>query len=119
MHKVIGLKRYVMNQQKELVAEYKLDEIPEISTVLKRIAANEGCKVTGVLEINKVPGNLRFSMKGVNGHFTDAVIASGYNLKMDHHIHKMQFGDDTDELFYLKRRFARGRPWNSLDNTVG
>ena len=117
--KTLNLKRFVINDKRQVLNEFTLSEIPDIRKVIERVKNKEGCKVAGILEINKVPGNLHFSLEGRHRDLLVAVLASEYRIKLDHVIHRFQFGLDDEELAYLKNRFGRGRSWAPLEYTMG
>lgn len=75
--------------------------------------------MAGVLKINKVPGNLHFSLQGSNRQLAEAVLATGYPIKLNHKINRFQFGEDNEELLFLKQKFGRGQKWNPLEGTIG
>ena len=86
-------------------AEAKSAEQLELKTVVESLEERLGCRVQGKIEIYKVPGNFRFTTLGHNQALLTALMASGHRLDFSHRIKKLQFGEDNEELSYLKRRF--------------
>ena len=61
----------------------------------KALAENQGCRLSGNVLINKVPGNFHIS----GHHFPDAVqklFVSGHKLDFSHRINHLSFGNLAD-----------------------
>lgn len=70
---------------------------------IKGIDAKEGCKLSGFVFINKVPGNFHIS----GHHYPDAVqkvYMSGRSLDFSHTINHLSFGDIGD-IEHIEKNF--------------
>ena len=70
---------------------------------MKQINNNEGCKLSGFVFINKVPGNFHIS----GHHYPDAVqklFMAGYKLDFSHTINHLSFGNKQD-MAHIEKNF--------------
>ena len=67
--------------------------------MISQLNKNQGCKVTGTIEVYKVPGNIRFYF---DREALTQLSASGYNLDTSHQFLNLHFGEDSEEIRDLK-----------------
>jgi len=73
-------------------------------STVKGLQNKEGCKLSGFVFINKVPGNFHIS----GHHYPDAVqklYMSGHSLDFSHKINHLSFGDIGD-IQYIEDHFG-------------
>ncbi|KAK3252848.1 hypothetical protein CYMTET_37876 [Cymbomonas tetramitiformis] len=58
------------------------------------VAAEEGCRVHGFLEVERVAGNFHVSVHGQSFHVLEHVFPDPRKLNVSHEIHKLSFGPD-------------------------
>ena len=86
-------KQMTESHQKSLEGRETTQKIYEAT--VKGIERKEGCKLTGFVFINKVPGNFHISMH----HYPEAfqhLMLRGYNIDFSHKINHLSFGDLED-----------------------
>lgn len=80
----------------------------DIERVKKAYKDNEGCKISGFMLVNKVPGNFHISSHAFGNYlpriFADANINT---LNLSHVINHLSFGDESD-LTRIKKTFQQG-----------
>jgi hypothetical protein len=90
-----------MNQIEQCISEDWPEKI--------RDHANEGCRISGHFEVNKVSGNFHFapgrSFDANNYHLHDIRFLDGLHLDFSHRIHYLSFGEHHQKIV------------NPLDNT--
>jgi len=100
------------------IVPFKEPETLNIDEVIDKVKNKVGCKIRGELVINRAPGTLKFRASGKNIAIAEAIKAMNYALDFSHKINRLQFGEDDEELQYLKRKFSKGNSWAPLEGTM-
>lgn len=82
----------------EDIEQCRLENWPE----LIKNHANEGCRITGFFNVNKVSGNFHFapgkSFDVQGRHLHDIRFLDGINLDFSHHINYLAFGERHENI---------------------
>jgi len=93
---------------------FLLDEV-DVEKVKERIQKKEGCRMTGYIRINKVPGNIHISTHSFFPSFQNLFEdVSKDNVDLTHTINHLSFGNDEDIAMCMKR-FPSSGIINPLD----
>ncbi|ESQ47639.1 hypothetical protein EUTSA_v10021173mg [Eutrema salsugineum] len=63
-----------------------------IKKVKQALADGEGCRVYGVLDVQRVAGNFHVSVHGLNIYVAQMIFGSSKNVNVSHMIHDLSFG---------------------------
>ncbi|KAI4305527.1 hypothetical protein L6164_028891 [Bauhinia variegata] len=63
-----------------------------IKKVKEAITRGEGCRVYGVLDVQRVAGNFHISVHGLNIHVAQTIFDGSKNVNVSHVIHDLSFG---------------------------
>ena len=91
-------------------------ERPDVKLTKEMLNNKEGCKMSGQLNVLKVPGNMHFSTHG----FQDVVAGIGGSdkLNMSHRVNNFQFGKRAN-IAQIKRKFQETDAQHSpISNTT-
>lgn len=75
----------------------------DVDRIRKMIHSGEGCRVTGFVKVNKVPGNVHLSTYS-HSYLFGSLYQETRNMNISHHINHVSFGTDTD-ISYVKKNF--------------
>ncbi|KAJ0631468.1 putative endoplasmic reticulum vesicle transporter [Helianthus annuus] len=90
----------------------KFDDEAEnmIKTVKQALANGEGCRVYGVLDVQRVAGNFHISVHGLNIFVAQMIFEGATHVNVSHVIHDLSFGpkypgihnplDDTNRILH-------------------
>ncbi|XP_047338008.1 endoplasmic reticulum-Golgi intermediate compartment protein 3-like [Impatiens glandulifera] len=71
---------------------FDLDAETMIKKVKQAIANGEGCRVYGVLDVQRVAGNFHISVHGLNIFVAQMIFGGAINVNVSHVIHDLSFG---------------------------
>jgi hypothetical protein len=81
-----------------------------IKKVKQALADGEGCRVYGVLDVQRVAGNFHISVHGLNIYVAQMIFGGSKNVNVSHMIHDLSFGpkypgihnplDDTNRILH-------------------
>ncbi|CAN6707887.1 unnamed protein product [Malus baccata var. baccata] len=82
------------NKDKEVHPQGAFDQAAEdlIKRVKHAIANGEGCRVFGVLDVQRVAGNFHISVHGLNIFAAQMIFEGSRNVNVSHIIHDLSFG---------------------------
>lgn len=96
---------------------FLLDEI-DIAKVKEKIEKKEGCRMTGYIRINRVPGNIHISTHSFFSSFNSLFENHDKdNVDLTHTINHLSFGDDGD-VAKVMTHFPNSGIINPLDSVV-
>ncbi|CAK9229104.1 unnamed protein product [Sphagnum troendelagicum] len=68
------------------------DPLKVIKDVKRALQDQEGCRVFGVLDVERVAGNFHISMHGLSNYVAQQIYASASDVNVSHFIHDLSFG---------------------------
>jgi hypothetical protein len=95
-------------------------KMPDYDEVKKAVENEEGCHVTGSLEVLKVPGNFHISTHAY-GQIIAKLISDGFQINdLSHTINHVSFGDES-HIQFIKNNFDVGilNPIDGTHKTAG
>ena len=116
--KLGGIHRQVISMHSQVIEDFIENPDVQVTEILEQMNSNIGCRVSGTVEIAKVPGHFQFTTNR-NKALSEALRANNYPVIFSHAIRKLRFGDETEEVGHLKQRFSFGHNWSPLQGTIG
>lgn len=85
---------------------------------MEELNANEGCRVTGKVEVNRIPGNIHFSFHEYQNIYQQLKQNGIKNIDVSHTIVSFDFDEgSTKEARIVKKKFRDTSKENPLDMT--
>lgn len=75
----------------------------EVDRIRRMIHSGEGCRTSGYVRVNKVPGNVHLSTYS-HSYLFNSLYEETRNINISHRIDHLSFGHDTD-ITYVKEHF--------------
>merc|ERR1719401_656336 len=75
----------------------------DVEKIRKMIHSGEGCRVSGYVKVNRVPGNVHLSTYS-HSYLFGSLYQETRNMNISHRINHISFGMDTD-ISYVKKHF--------------
>ncbi|KAL1197535.1 Protein disulfide-isomerase 5-4 [Cardamine amara subsp. amara] len=111
-HKHDGKEEHKNETETEALNLLGFDQAAEtmIKKVKQALADGEGCRVYGVLDVQRVAGNFHISVHGLNIYVAQMIFGGSKNVNVSHMIHDLSFGpkypgihnplDDTNRMLH-------------------
>lgn len=78
-------------------------ENQDVDRIKKMVHSGEGCRVSGFVKVNKVPGNIHLSTYS-HSYLFGSLYQESKNINITHRINHLSFGVDED-ISYVKKHF--------------
>lgn len=88
----------------------------DVDRIRNMIHSGEGCRVSGYVRVNKVPGNIHLSTYS-HSYLFGSLYQETKNINITHTVNHISFGEDKD-IGYIKTNFANTGIVSPLDGVV-